>query len=1284
MFRLKSLFAAILLVATLTGVATARILRVPQDHQQIQPAIADAQDGDTILVQPGVYTRIDFQGRAITVASLILTTNDPAYIDSTIIDGENAGPGVVFRTREPETSILRGFTVRNGIQDFGAGIDCQRDTRPRISDMRITRNTARQGSGGVHVSTGARPRFERCLIDSNIARSSPGTYGGGVGVHFGGHPTFVNCQIIGNELITGIGAGGIGLYQTGVTLIDCEIRGNTTQSQGIPIAGGVCVYSTNADTVRLQRTAIVANRSVGNQRAYGAINIYQPPRLSIFDRVLIAGNSSPTTPVVAIAGRGSFDNLTVANNVAEDGGRAFTLTGTDRNNTTIRNSIFVDNSGLCYFGQASFDYNDVVGGRDAIAEGNGFLWGENNLDVDPLFADFDNGDYRLQPDSPCIDAGDPDSEPDPDGTRADIGALYFGREATMEGFVIDARTEQRIDGATIVLTGERDGRKVTRSDDEGYYRFDFILEGEHILEVTRPGYAMNRLDNLVFELDDRWEFNLILHQSEMRLEQAEVNERVELGDSVEVELNFSNAGDTLLEWRARPRLRGEAGGEPWSVVRSYNVGAAVNDDRIEGVVLAWDEFYISGAARGLPHQVYVMNRDGEVVRRFNQVGESVYGMRDLAWDGELIWGSGERDVFGYRPDGELVRRFAGPNNPNHLITWDENRGVLWIGIMGQNIHAYDRDGNRLDGLVNHQGLRINSLAYFPDDPDGHPLYALNTPALGQQFIHRFNPATGDTLRGIPIALDDAAQFGGAFITRDYDRHYWSLLHIANRSRNRGGDQVQVRLITGFTGWMALSEVTGELEVNQRGSITLELTPLDFRAGEVLSGEIVFTTNNLGEEIGLPITLEIEGDAGDRYQIGFARGWNMVSSPVQPAEDDVVAIFAPLVETGQVRIVKDGRGRFYMPEQGFNNIPRWDAREGYQVRVEGICTLELRGLLADAATPIPLARGWNMVAYLPDRPAEAPLALAGIEEQLIIAKDGVGRFYLPEQDFNNLAPLQRGQGYQVKVTEEVELIYPNAERNANANADADIFFSGGSPIYRGVPTTSGNSPKLQKAGDSPIYRGDEGMEPTHFQPVERTGRNMSVLFNGRWKMEDGTGEIGVFAENGLCVGTSSFHILHSAFRIGLAVWGDDPTTEAIDGALEGETLTVKVWDGTKETPLAVNWVEGNGVYDSDGFELGYLTTEGTKSPEIPERFALYEPFPNPFNSSTRFTFSLPEAGLVKLGIYDISGREVQSGTRQFAAGIHIVGWKAEGLSAGTYFVKAEVGSAVHTQKLLLVK
>ena len=60
------------------------------------------------------------------------------------------------------------------------------------------------------------------------------------------------------------------------------------------------------------------------------------------------------------------------------------------------------------------------------------------------------------------------------------------------------------------------------------------------------------------------------------------------------------------------------------------------------------------------------------------------------------------------------------------------------------------------------------------------------------------------------------------------------------------------------------------------------------------------------------------------------------------------------------------------------------------------------------------------------------------------------------------------------------------------------------------------------------------------------------------------------------------------KAGIAVWGDDPSTEAVDGLMSGEAFTLKYWSAaTNEVyPLQVTrQVIGEGlVYETDGVSV----------------------------------------------------------------------------------------------------
>ena len=102
----------------------------------------------------------------------------------------------------------------------------------------------------------------------------------------------------------------------------------------------------------------------------------------------------------------------------------------------ITYSDFFNNEGGNFYG-----VNDLIG-VNVTTNANGDSCDVfYNIQLDPLFVDPLNGDYHLSwtnfpiqdsTMSPCIDAGDPTSPLDPDGTIADMGACYFNQNVSVD------------------------------------------------------------------------------------------------------------------------------------------------------------------------------------------------------------------------------------------------------------------------------------------------------------------------------------------------------------------------------------------------------------------------------------------------------------------------------------------------------------------------------------------------------------------------------------------------------------------------------------------------------------------------------------------------------------------------------------------------------------------------------------------------------------------------------------------------------------------------------------
>ncbi|RPI14015.1 MAG: T9SS C-terminal target domain-containing protein [Ignavibacteriae bacterium] len=123
-----------------------------------------------------------------------------------------------------------------------------------------------------------------------------------------------------------------------------------------------------------------------------------------------------------------------------------------------------------------------------------------------------------------------------------------------------------------------------------------------------------------------------------------------------------------------------------------------------------------------------------------------------------------------------------------------------------------------------------------------------------------------------------------------------------------------------------------------------------------------------------------------------------------------------------------------------------------------------------------------------------------------------------------------------------------------------------------------------------------------------------------------------------------------------------------------------------------YVSGTSVGSGTGFD--FITVKYTQPPitainqngnNIPDKFSLYESYPNPFNPSTNIKFDLPQNTMVKLVVYDINGREVATlVNNEMQAGSYVYNWNASNLASGAYFFRINAGDFTDTKKMMLVK
>ncbi len=444
------------------------------DYTSIQEGIDNSVSGDTLLVYPGHYQEnINFGGRNIVVISLFYATGDSSYIENTIIGDVEDGCLVTFENMETPAAILGGLTIRegwgSGFPDYrSGGINCLNFSSPTLRDLNIYENNYGVAGGiyceysdpliercHIHDNTGHIPYYgggitlyhsnahirdclienngawicgggicvfemcdpliEDCIIRGNDSDGGGGIYaqacnltlrnvliagndsslGGGIALYYYVNPDFENVEISNND-----GSNGGGIF---FNTVECEITGLKLTGNTASSNAGISIVNSNI----VLNDMIICNNEVDHEGHDGSSMIVYYGSSAIIENTTFSGNTSDGASII-VSGSSS---LVMHNNIFNDEGISIQFQESDQGNEN----------------HLSISYCNIVGGEESLDCDNygSYEWGEGNISVYPGFACPEQEDWRLMYYSPCIDAGDPASEYDPDGTICDLGALYY-------------------------------------------------------------------------------------------------------------------------------------------------------------------------------------------------------------------------------------------------------------------------------------------------------------------------------------------------------------------------------------------------------------------------------------------------------------------------------------------------------------------------------------------------------------------------------------------------------------------------------------------------------------------------------------------------------------------------------------------------------------------------------------------------------------------------------------------------------------------------------------------
>jgi hypothetical protein len=333
-----------------------------------------------------------------------------------------------------------------------------------------------------------------------------------------------------------------------------------------------------------------------------------------------------------------------------------------------------------------------------------------------------------------------------------------------------------------------------------------------------------------------------------------------------------------------------------------------------------------------------------------------------------------------------------------------------------------------------------------------------------------------------------------------------------------------------------------------------------------------------------------------------QGWSLISSYQMPENPQLENIFWEQQQDNTMTIMLGKTGIFW-PGQNINTIGQWDSYQGQKVKMSADDLAIFKGTMVENRT-FNLLHGVSFLPVLSKTNVVASTIFNQIEGKMLFAFDlSDGLIYWPDGGIFTLETLEPGKAYLVSMFSAGSVTFEDSD--------------GGSGYETPQPTLIKNAPwQVTKTGSAHII----SIEATALEGVLETGDILAV-----------------FNSSNVCVGMAQFN--GESKNLGLVAYGNDFTSNAIDGMFENEVMNFKLFKASSQAEMEIypDWdmampqagtFADNGLSKITSFKFGPLGVEGQTQNSL-------SVFPNPAKGEIFIT--IPGNELAQVEIIDQLGQ-----------------------------------------------